>query len=133
MHDDTLSEVLRGVRLRGAIFFYVSGNSGWVAEAPPAREIAPLLIRGVGHVMEYHVVTAGSCWAGIPGGASVQLHAGDIVLFPHGDAHVVSSAPGMRGTTDFGWLAAPGARERNQPVARDTVSKTRMTIQLTWM
>jgi len=52
VHDDTLSEVLRGVRLRGAIFFYVSGNSGWVAEAPPAREIAPLLIRGVGHVME---------------------------------------------------------------------------------
>jgi len=37
MDHDTLSDVLRNVRLRGAVFFSVSGNSGWVAEAPPAR------------------------------------------------------------------------------------------------
>jgi AraC-like DNA-binding protein len=36
----------------------------------------------------------------------VQLFAGDVVMFPHGDAHVVSSAPGMRGTTDMSWLPA---------------------------
>jgi hypothetical protein len=42
MDHDTLSDVLRNVRLRGAVFFSVSGNSGWVAEAPPARQIAPL-------------------------------------------------------------------------------------------
>ncbi len=105
MSQDTLSDVLRGVRLRGAVFFYVSGNSGWVAEAPPATEIAPLLMRGVEHVMEYHAVAQGSCWAGIPGGPSVQLFAGDVVMFPQGDAHVVSSAPGMRGNADFGWLS----------------------------
>jgi AraC-like DNA-binding protein len=35
----------------------------------------------------------------------VQLFAGDVVMFPHGDAHVVSSAPGMRGDPDFTWLA----------------------------
>ena len=32
MTHDTLSDVLRNVRLRGAVFFSVSGNSGWVAE-----------------------------------------------------------------------------------------------------
>jgi AraC-like DNA-binding protein len=103
--QDTLSDVLRGVRLRGAVFFYISGQSGWVAEAPPATELAPLLMRGVDHVIEYHAVAQGSCWAGIPGGPSVQLFAGDVVMFPHGDAHVVSSAPGMRGNTDFGWFS----------------------------
>ena len=51
-------------------------------------------MRGVDHVIEYHAVAQGSCWAGIPGGPSVQLFAGDVVMFPHGDAHVVSSAPG---------------------------------------
>ena len=96
MDHDTLSDVLRNVRLRGAVFFSVSGNSGWVAEAPPARQIAPLLLHGVDHVMEYHVVAAGTCWAAIPDGPSAQLCAGDVVMFPHGDAHVVSSAPGMR-------------------------------------
>jgi AraC-like DNA-binding protein len=97
---DTLSDVLRGVRLRGAVFFHVSGNGDWAAEAPPACEIAPLLMHGVEHVMEYHALAEGSCWAGIPGQAAVRLSAGDVVMFPHGDAHVVSSAPGMRAATD---------------------------------
>ena len=105
MTQDPLSDVLRGVRLRGAVFFNVSGSSEWAAEAPPAKEIAPLLMPGVEHVMEYHAVAEGSCWAGIPGGPSVQLFAGDVVVFPHGDAHVVSSAPGMRGSPDLGWLS----------------------------
>ena len=95
-----MSDVLRGVRLRGAVFFYVSGLGDWAAEALPAREIAPLLMRGVEHVIEYHAVAQGSCWAAIPGGPAVQLRTGDVVMFPHGDAHVVSSAPGMRGDHD---------------------------------
>ena len=106
MSQDTLSDVLRGVRLRGAVFFNVSGSSEWAAEAPPAKEIAPLLMPGVDHVMEYHAVAQGSCWAGIPGGPSVQLFAGDEVMFPHSDAHVVSSTPGVRGNPDMSWLAS---------------------------
>ena len=48
------------------------------------------------HVIEYHVLTAGECWAGIVGEPPVKMQRGDIVLLPQGDAHVVSSAPGMR-------------------------------------
>jgi AraC-like DNA-binding protein len=106
MSQDTLSDVLRGVRLRGAVFFHVSGSSDWVVEAPPGNDIAPLLMRGVDHVIEYHAVTQGSCWAGIPGAPAVQLFAGDVVMFPHGDGHVVSSAPGMRGTPDLSWFSS---------------------------
>jgi AraC-like DNA-binding protein len=105
MSQDTLSDVLRGVRLRGAVFFHVSGCSDWAAEAPSTRELAPLLMHGVEHVMEYHAVAHGSCWAAIPGGPSVQLNAGDVVMFPHGDAHVMSSAPGMRGIADLDWFS----------------------------
>jgi hypothetical protein len=103
--SDALSDVLRGVRLRGALFFHVSGSSDWAAEAPAGKEIAPLLMHGVEHVMEYHAVAQGSCWAGIPGGPSVRLSAGDVVMFPHGDSHVMSSGPGMRGVIDPGWFA----------------------------
>ena len=105
MSQDTLSDVLRGVRLRGAVFFNVSASSEWAAEAPAARELAPLMMRGVDHVIEHHVVARGSCWAGIPDGPSVQLFAGDVVMFPHGDTHVLSSAPGMRGNPDLRWFA----------------------------
>ena len=125
MDHDTLSDVLRNVRLRGAVFFSVSGNSGWVAEAPPARQIAPLLLHGVEHVMEYHVVAAGTCWAAIPGGPSVQLSAGDVVMFPHGDAHVVSSAPGMRGQVDLEWFAQVADERWPVQVTYDGLDVTR--------
>ncbi len=100
MSRDILSDVLRSVRLRGAVFYYVSGGRNWVAEAPPAREIAAAVMPDSEHVLEYHVVTRGSCWGAIVGESPVRLGAGDIVLFPHGDAHVISSAPGMRAPAD---------------------------------
>src|SRR3954471_20086665 len=93
MSHDILSDVLRTVRLRGALFYYVSGSHNWAAEAPPAREIAGSVLPGAEHVMEYHVIMHGCCWAAIIGEPPVRLEAGDIVVFAHGDAHVISSAP----------------------------------------
>ncbi len=107
MSQDTLSDVLRSVRLRGAVFFYISGLGEWAAEAPASKDIAPRMMPGVEHVMEYHVVARGSCWAGIPGGPAARLSTGDVALFPHGDAHVVSSAAGMRGNAPDPQLVRP--------------------------
>lgn len=95
--NDTLSDVLRAVRLRGAVFFAVDATAPWVAEAPAACQIAPRIMAGADHVIEYHVVTSGSCWGGIVGEAAIHLEAGDVIAFPQGDPHVISSAPGMRG------------------------------------
>ena len=92
---DTLSDVLRAVRLTGAVFFDVKAASPWVAETPPARQLAGLM-RGAEHVIEYHVITRGECWGGLVGEAPTHLVAGDVVAFPQGDAHILSSAPGMR-------------------------------------
>jgi AraC-like DNA-binding protein len=97
---DILSDVLRSVRLRGVIYFYVGGTGDWAAEAPPSCEIADAVLPGAQHVIEYHVVLSGTCWAAVVGEAPVRLEAGDIVLFPHGDPHVVSSEAGMRATPD---------------------------------
>jgi AraC-like DNA-binding protein len=97
MSTDTISEVLRAVRLKGAVFFAVDARGAWVAEAPAARELGPHIMPGVEYVIEYHVVTAGSCWGGIVDEPPVRLGPGDIIVFPQGDSHVMSSAPGMRG------------------------------------
>jgi AraC-like DNA-binding protein len=55
----------------------------------------------VGYLIEYHVVTKGHCWAGLLDAKPVRLETGDIIVFPHGDAHVLSSEPGMRFEPDM--------------------------------
>ena len=100
MSHDILSDVLRSVRLRGVLYYHVSGSRDWVAEAPPSREITAAVMPDSEHVMEYHVVNSGTCWGAVVGEAPVRLETGDIVLFPHGDPHVISSEPGMRAPAD---------------------------------
>ena len=46
MSGDALSDLLRAVRLRGAVFYYVEGDPPWVAEAPHVREIIPAIMPG---------------------------------------------------------------------------------------
>lgn len=111
MNHDLLSGVLRSVRLRGALYFHVSGKRDWVAEAPPSRDIAAAVLPGSEHVIEFHAVTSGECWAATIGAAPVRLRAGDLVLFPQGDPHVISSAPGMRAPADqAGYFARQSQR-----------------------
>lgn len=97
MSVDTLSDVLRAVRLQGAVFFSVNAVDPWVAEAPDARELAPHVLPSAEHVIEYHLVTEGRCYGGLVNEAPALLEAGDIVVFPQGNAHVMASAPGLRG------------------------------------
>jgi AraC-like DNA-binding protein len=115
MTRDTLSDVLRSVRLRGAVFYYVSCGDEWAAEAPASPEIAAAVMPEVEHVMEYHMITKGSGWAAVVGEPPVRLGPGDIVMFPQGDPHVMSSAPGVRpGMFDAEWASA--TRDDPKPI-----------------
>ena len=100
MHHDTLSDVLRSIRLRSAVFYFVSCDGEWAAEAPASCDIATAVMPQTEHVMEYHVVTRGECWAAIVGEPPRRLRRGDVFMLPQGDAHVLSSAPGLRADLD---------------------------------
>ncbi len=118
MSRDVLSDLLRAVRLRGAVFYYVSCRAEWAAEAPPARAIAAAVMPGAEHVMEFHMVARGSGWAAVSGVAPVRLETGDIVMFPHGDAHVMSSAPHVEPERiEVDWVFATRHAPRPIPVA----------------
>ena len=97
---DTLSAGLRAVRLTGAVFFTIDATAPWATETPAAREIVHWIVPGAEHLIDYHVLTTGVCWGGIVGQPAIRLEAGDVIVFPHGDSHVMSSAPGMRGSPD---------------------------------
>lgn len=111
MGADPLSDVLHAVRLQGAVFFHVEASAPWVAEAPPASRIAQRIMPGAQHVIEWHAVIRGECWAGLVGERPERLGPGDVVVFPQGDPHALSSAPGMRAEPLLDiFRAAPDAR-----------------------
>ena len=90
---DVLSDALRTLRLTGALFFPVEASSPWVNEIPASHQLGPLVLPGAQHVVSYHIVTRGECWISLPQAAPARLEAGDIVVIPHGDPYVMSSAP----------------------------------------
>jgi AraC-like DNA-binding protein len=104
---DPLSSVLRAVRLTGAIFFDVAASSPWVAETPRGATIVADVMPGAQHLISYHVVTKGTCFGSLPDGPPIQLEAGDVIVFPHGDAHVLGSAPGLRGSPNLALYRRP--------------------------
>jgi AraC-like DNA-binding protein len=93
---DTLSNVLKTVRLTGAIFFDCSAKAPWVAEQPAREMILDRILPGAEHLIAFHVVTQGRCYANIIGDEPVVLEAGEVIVFTHGDPHVLASGPGMR-------------------------------------
>jgi AraC-like DNA-binding protein len=106
---DALSDVLRAVRLSGAFFFDVNACGPWVAETPAGRTVIDAMFPGSGsdHLISYHLIMEGSCWAVLDGEEPIKLSAGDIVVLPHGDTHVLATTPGMRRTPDMAMYRMP--------------------------
>jgi AraC-like DNA-binding protein len=93
---DPLSDVLRTVRLTGALFFLLECTTPWVDEIPEANTFSPILLPGSQQLISYHIVTQGQCWGGLKDSPPVLLEAGDVLLLPHGDPYFLSSAPDLR-------------------------------------
>jgi AraC-like DNA-binding protein len=96
MAADVLSDLFKTVRLTGATFFNVVAREPWVAEQPPREMVLPKILPGAEHLIAYHVVTGGRCFATIIGGTPIAVEAGEVIVFTNGDPHVMSSNPGMR-------------------------------------
>lgn len=108
MAADPLSDLLRTVRLRGALFYDVEASAPWVADAPPAEALRADVMPDAEHLIEFHAVLSGGCFAGPVGAPGLPLRAGDVVLFPQGDAHRLTSSPGLApGDPDVATHVAP--------------------------
>ena len=93
---DALSDVLRAVRLSGAFFFDVHARAPWVAETPQGCHVVDAMFPGSDHLICYHLLIEGSCWVEMEGEAPIRMSAGDIIVLPHGDTHVLTTEIGMR-------------------------------------
>ncbi len=90
---DALSEVLKIVKLSGALFFNAEFSAPWCVASSQSSQVAPLLCPGADHVIIYHYLTDGRAYAQLPGGDRRDLGPGDVVIFPHGNAHILGGGP----------------------------------------
>src|SRR5580704_9179746 len=106
---DVLSDVLRAVRLNGAVYFDIDAGYPWAGESPGTAEIATAVMPGAEHVISFHAILAGSCWAALSDGsaAALNLNAGDVVVFPGGAPNVMSSERGSRSKPDMAMYYRP--------------------------
>jgi AraC-like DNA-binding protein len=96
---DAFSEILSGVKLNGAFFFSAEFSSPWCFASPASHTLAPLLAPGAPHLVIYHFVIDGRAFVQLSDGQSLDLGPGDIVVFPHGDPHMMTSARGLTGAS----------------------------------
>ena len=88
---DVLSTVLNTVKLQGAAFYNAEFSAPWRIRAPASCVMAPFLSLEPRHVIMFHLLTRGRAYAHLEQGERVSLTAGDIVVFPHGDAHIMGN------------------------------------------
>ena len=89
--DDALAEVFRAVRFTRTIYYTVNAARPWPAICvADGTAIAPGLGPQTRTVLSYHVLLEGTCWTRLETGEPVQLDPGDVIVYPRGDAYVLS-------------------------------------------
>jgi AraC-like DNA-binding protein len=98
---DVLSEVLSAVRLEGALFFNAEFSAPWCLNSSGAAGIAPYLPLSDVHLIMFHFLTEGRAYVSLHGGERLELVAGDIVILPHGDVHLIGNGSPQKTVDSF--------------------------------
>jgi AraC-like DNA-binding protein len=93
---DVLSNVLREVRLTGAVYFDVRAGAPWVASTPGSASICAGVMPEFEHVIAFHIMLDGRGWAQLADESqpAICLDAGDAVIVARGDSHSIASDQG---------------------------------------
>jgi AraC-like DNA-binding protein len=90
---DALSDVLRVSRLTGGVFLHAEFFEPWCMAARVGPEHCTPALGPASHLILYHYVVEGELRirVGDEGGENLMLGAGDVVLLPRNDVHLVGS------------------------------------------
>jgi AraC-like DNA-binding protein len=88
---DVLSTVLQTVKLECAIFNNAEFSEPWCFRVPDTCTLWPHLAEKRKHVIMYHFITQGRAYAQLESGPRIPISAGDIVVLPHGDKHIMGN------------------------------------------
>ena len=108
---DAFSEILSGVKLNGAVFFTAEFSAPWGFSVPASKHMANRLAPGAAHFLLYHLVVEGSAVIEMADRKPLELNSGDVVIFPNGDAHDMSSKGAKRPFPNYGIIDKIRARD----------------------
>jgi len=91
---DVLSDVLRVVRLSGAVFFTADFSSPWAIESPLPDKLAAAVMPEAECVVLFHILVDGACEVDCRSHPVTVMESGDVVVFPRGDQHTMRSHGG---------------------------------------
>jgi AraC family transcriptional regulator, alkane utilization regulator len=86
---DVLSDILRVIRFSGTIDLRTEFSAPWAIETPSCLHFADLIQSETTHIIPFHIVAEGTCWVKAKTDFCRALSPGDIIIFPHGDAHIL--------------------------------------------
>ncbi|HWE18096.1 MAG TPA: AraC family transcriptional regulator [Hyphomicrobiaceae bacterium] len=95
---DPLSDVLRSVRLMGGVFIDAHFTAPWCIATDLTLKNCRQFLEQPAQLVQliaYHVVIEGKLLVSMAGEPATEVCAGEIVLFPRNDRHVMASGPGM--------------------------------------
>ena len=104
-------DILSGVKLNGAVFFNAEFSAPWGFSMPAATVMAAQVAPRAEHLVLYHLVVAGGAVIELADGQRTELKPGDIVIFPNGDPHHMSSGNAARPFPNYGITAKVKARD----------------------
>jgi AraC-like DNA-binding protein len=88
---DALSDVLRVAHLTGGVFLHAEFVGPWCMAGRVGPEHCAPMLGPASHLMPYHYVVDGEMQVRVEGGEAFALEAGDVVLFPRNDLHLLGS------------------------------------------
>lgn len=88
---DALSDLLRVIRLKGGVFLHAEFTEPWCIQSRLTPEDCRPLLNGADHAVLYHYVTSGRVLARVANSEPVEFEAGQIMILPHNDLHVMGS------------------------------------------
>src|SRR5215831_20067641 len=88
---DALSDVLKSVRLEGAVYLNAEFTAPWCVRANFGLAKARARLAGADHVLCFHFMVEGRCTIRLDDGELHDARSDDVVIFPHQDHHVVGS------------------------------------------
>lgn len=93
---DVLSDVLRVIRLSGAVFFAAECSSPWAIESPIPDLLTSVVMPEADCMVLFHILTEGECIVECAGLPPVKMCTGDVIIFPHGEPHTMRSHTGAK-------------------------------------